>query len=279
MNFGKFDMVILVVMSIGIVVMSFVFPALGLTETATDESDIPSFDMNSSRFDFAGEFPDRPGTPATGVLDLDTSQNSVFSNNQRWLNGNDQNGTELLLVQNATTEDARLILNDWDGGGVTDTANTSLSSVGDRAMLTLKGYEIRFDLLTRQEGTGDDVFFEVEYEIVEQPETGGGWLGRLPLVGTVFDTASAVAGVLSWLGSILWWIFTSTWELILNLLGMLLDIVTFAFATMTWLATTYGGIIQAADSWVAVFVAIPGLLLSLEFAKLGMIAVSLLPFT
>lgn len=282
MNFSKFDMVILIVMSIAIVVMSFVFPALGLADAETSESDIPSFDMQADRFDFAGDFPDRPGTPSSGTLDFNTTEPAQFSDNQRWLNGDTSNGTELVMIQPqpaTSPETARVTLRGWDGGAEVNQDNATFNATGEQAVLTANNYEVALEMVTHESLGNDEYNFEVDYQIRDQPTTGGGWLGRVPVVGTIFESADSLAGVLSWLGSVIWWLFTSFWELVLNALGLVFDIVSFLVGTVSWLVVTYGTILSAAESWVAVFIAIPGLLLSLIWVKLAMIFVSLLPTT
>lgn len=286
MEFSKFDMVILMVMSVGIVVMSFVFPALGLAEAETAESDIPSFEMDEQRFDFAADFPNNPGTPSTGTLTFDTSRAAGLSDNSIWLNEG-LNNTQLTLTENASTETAQvnLFLFPLDMSGVLDQDNATLSPVGDAVVLEIDYMdEVEYDVyteLTREEDVTGGTIYAVEYEIRNQPtaDEGGGWLDRIPILGGIIDAGETLAGMVGWVGAVLWWFVTSSWEVALNTIGMLFDVVTFLFASASWLATTYGGIVEAADSWVAVFVAIPGLLLSLEFAKLGMIGISLLPFT
>lgn len=281
MNFSRFDMILIVVMSIGIVIMSFVFPALGLIDgDAAKESEIPEFDMEPNRFDFAGDFPDRPGTPTNGQLTYDSTE-TQFSDNQRWLSGSDTSeGTDLVGTRNSTNNDVRVTINVWSSGNLSATDELEFSSVGDRGVLTAGEWEVRIEVVSlTADDDADTLEYTVEYEIVEQPTSGGGWLGRVPVVGTVFDAASATAGVLSWIGSIIWWFFLTAWQIALNLLGMLFDAVSFMFGTASWLITTYSAIISGADAWVSVFVGIPGLLLFLEFAKLAMIAISLLPLT
>lgn len=279
MNFSKFDMVILCVMSVGIVVMSFVFPALGLADADTSENAIPEFDMQSDRFDFASDFPDRPGTPSQGELSFDSDAED-FSDNQVWLQGSDtSDGTDMTLTRNASSNAPRVNLNYWVDGSLNATANETFTSVGDRALMEAGPWDVRVELLEYSEPTNDTIEATVSWEVAEQPTSGGGWLGRIPVVGTLYEGASALPGVVSWLGSVVWWFFTSAWEVALNVLGMTFDVATYLFDTVSWLLGTYGAIMTAAESWVALFVAIPGILLFLEFAKLAMILVSLLPFT
>lgn len=288
MNFSKFDMVLLVTMSVAIVVMSFVFPALGLADAGTSESEVPEFSMNSDRFDFAGDFPSRQAdTPTTGTLDFDTSEPAGFSDNQIWLHGStDPAGAELNLIQNGSDPDAQVNLLGWDNGSVVAQDNTTLGAVGEKSLLeiseSLGGYKVVVEMETFDNISGG-YYYEVSYEIQESPPVDSGddngWLERLPIIGGLYSAGETVASVLAWGISVVWWFVTSTWEIALNVLGMAFDIVSFVFNTVSWLASTYGTILSAADSWVAIFVALPGLLLSLEFAKLAMIAISLLPFT
>lgn len=280
MNFEKFDMVVLVVMAVAVVVMSFIFPAIGLADASTNESEIPEFNMSSDRFDFAGDFPDRPGTPSQGQLVYDNSEED-FDRNQVWLSGSDtSDGTDLAGTRNATSNDPRINLNVWSGGTLNASDEVELSSVGDRKLMTAGDWEVAVELteMTRND-SADELSYTVEYNVKEQPTSGGGWLGRIPVVGTLFDSGATIGGVVAWLGSIIWWFAVTTVQVALNLVGMLYDVVAFIFGTASWLVGTYAAIVSAAESWVALFVSLPALFLFLEFAKLAMIAISLLPFT
>lgn len=285
MNFGKFDMVILIVMSVAIVVMSFVFPALGLADAETSESDIPEFTMDTERFDFAGDFPSRVGTPSTSTLRFDTSRDAGLSDNVIWLSRDGDQGTQMTLVENASTDNAQVnlfLLNETD---TLEEDTTILNETGDADVLEidfegLAQYEIYVELIQDEEVTGGTIY-EVEYQIREQPEAqeSGGWLDRIPILGGIIDGGETLAGMVGWIGAVIWWLFTSFWELVLNVLGIAFDIVTFLFGTTSWLFTTYGAVLSAAESWVAVFIALPGLLLGLVWVKLAMIVISLLPTT
>lgn len=277
MNFTKFDLTIIVVMSIGIISMSFVFPALGLTDESTNESDVPEFDMASDRFDFAGEMPDNPGTPSQGEFNVQTDdggqlrlkqspEEDINLNANDGTPGTDQVDPEVSLNKLNGTEDSPYQV------------NATLSEVGDSA--TLEGFDYVADMewvRTENENQSNETAI-VSYEIIEQPsdET---WLSRVPVVGGIVSGANALAGIVGWIGSLIWWGFTFFVQTGLNVLGMVVDVAVYFVSTLSWLVGTYTGIVSGANAWAAVFVAIPGILLFGEFAKIVMVLISLLPTT
>lgn len=277
MNWGKFDVTIIVVMSVAVVSMSMVFPMIGLTSADANENDIPDLDVQSDRFDFSGDFPDRPGTPSSGTMDFNSSD-VQFSDNQLWLDGDTSNGTELVLLQNGSNDNAKINLNDWDAGNLDAQENAYLNGTGDTAVVSNFSYEIRFEV-TDYEETNGDLDVTVEYEITDQPQSDGGWLGRIPVVGTLFSQGEALAGVLSWVGSVVWWGFATFFDIVLNLVGMLFDAMTYGFSLADWLVTSYADVISGAGSWAAVFVALPGIILTAELFKILMLGIKLLPTT
>lgn len=277
MDFGRTDIIIVVSMSLAIISMSFVFPALGLTADSDEvaENDIPEFNMSADRFDIAGEFPDQPGTPSQGTLVLNNSVDILEDNRRVWLEGDTDGGTELLLTNQ--TDDARLVLNHWPGP---DKDEVVLSNVGDVDDIQndTAGWHIKFEYVNIENRNKSNQTITVDYEIIQQPADSA-WYSRIPVVGSVFSTGEQLAGIVGWIGSIIYWTFGTMFSVILNLIGILFDVVTYGFSMLIWMVSTYNSIISSASAFASVFVMAPAIILFLEFAKIGMIAINLLPTT
>ena len=195
MNINKFDVMVLVVMSLAVVSMSFVMPALGLSNPDASSNDVPTLNMASDRFDLVGDAPPFPNNPTDGTLFFNTTRDSAFSENQIWLagNGGSDGDADLTLIQNPTSGDARITLTEYNGTGVKsqdqielDTANNSTTGV-----LSTDAYTVAIEA-TNMHNPPD--YLEVHWNVDRQPSTDN-WLGRLPVVGGILSTADAVASV------------------------------------------------------------------------------------
>lgn len=271
MNFGKTDFVLLLTMTLAVISMSFMFPALGLTDTdSAAANDIPEFNISSERFNLVGEFPQAPGTPTQGNLWLYAEDPSAASENRVWVDGDTSNGVEMFLSEpsNGTGE---IRINTWDSGSVVSNQTATFSSTNDTfTLVSSEGFGFRYQVADIRDSPR---YYEVDYQITQRPRDTGGFISSF--LGTAGDTAQTLV----WLGTIFFWGSTFIVELGLNVLGMIFDVVAFFVTLLTWQVTTYTGIISAASNFAAVFVAIPGIILSLLFAKLVFIGVNLLPTT
>lgn len=277
MNFGRNDLAVIIAMSIAIMGMSFTMPALGLS--SENASEAPQFDMDSSRFDFAGEFPENPGTPSSGTL---TWQDSLGgdSDNQVFLEGDSYNGVELVASVPATDPTVRL--NNWDSGSNVYNTSVSRTTPGVETLIipisSASDWKIEVEF-TEIEGSSPDYNFTVEYNVKQRPDSDGGFISSIPVVGGLFSAGAELAGIVGWIGAVVWWFVTFLFQISLNLIGLLFDVMVFGIATISWLTNTYIGLINNAQSWAAIVLTIPSLILSFELAKLVMIAISLLPTT
>lgn len=266
MNIGKFDLMVLVVMGLAVVSMSFVFPALGLSGVDTDEDDIPSLDIADDRFDLVGDSPRRPSSPTEGILYYDTTEDATFSENSIWLEGDSTNGVQLTLLQNVSDpSQADVLLTEWNSSGVAEQDRVYITENDSQGMLTAAGYEIAVETTQRHDPPD---LLEVEWRVDEDPR------GEGP-----FSFIGDMVNVLAW--GITWiiWFITNTVEGGLNAVGMVVDVMTYLISLLGWLISTYGTIVASAPSWVAVFVALPGIILSAVLAKMVIIGVGLLPST
>lgn len=284
MEFSKFDVSIIVSMTLAIVIMSMAFPAVGLSEDdAASESDVPEFDIDASRFDFTGEFPQNPGTPATGTIQWRASVGTE-GEYERYLQ---EGGDEAWLTAETTP--------DGSGGSAPTATLTIYNATSDNFVTenyqtktetstTLEneklGWKVRVTFANMQNVSGG-WDFDLEYEVIDRPsgESGGGFISSIPVIGALFDAGESLASVIAWLGSIMWWFTTVLFEISINLLSLMFDVMLFVTDTLSWLVGTYQEAVSAADGWAGVVLVAPGMLLFAEFAKLVMVAISLLPTT
>lgn len=284
MDFTKFDVVILFTMSFAIIILSFTFPAVGLADSSneTAESDVPEFNISSSKWDIAGDFPDDPGTPAQGVLEWEESLGGN-SQNEVTLHGDTTDGVQMSLVNTGTGSqpDMLVTVTNWtSGSSVSETYNVTNEQVNDDGIFFHDNYsyEIYLEIETYENVGGDSFENDVSWELREMPEDEG-WIDRIPVIGGIFSAAEQLASVLAWFGAIIWWAVATSFEIALAVIGTLLDVMVFGVDVLVWLSTTYTDVITTAEGWASVIMLIPGLLVSLEFGKIAMIGVSLLPFT
>jgi len=280
MNISQRDVMLLLTMGLAVVSMSFVFPALGLADESVSENEIPEFNVEPDRFEFAGEAPPAPGSPRTDELTWDDSRDDQF--NQVWLEGDTTGGVEVALLppdgDNATESDPlQITINEWDSGSVSYTERLNFTSEGQERVLINEslGYEMTFESLTVD---GDAGVYEVRYDIRSQV-VDSGWLSNVPVLGSAVEAGQATAATLGWFIEIAIWAIQWIFQLIGNAVAVGADVGVYLVTLITWLATTYASIVASANSWVAVFVALPGILLSAVLAKLVIIAVGLLPTT
>ena len=277
MNFGKFDVMILLTMSLAVIGMSFVFPALGLTGEQADDSQIPELEIDNDRFDLVGELPRRPGTSDTGFLEY---RADGFDDRFAWVwhDGSVGRLSAETYVDGGDNDNGPITvqLQLWDEeGDSVEIENVELSGEGDRVELSVDGGEwtVRYEVdQWRNEGT-DDFEVLVQFEVIDDATTEGGFLG------TLFGAGEALASTVAWIGVVIYWGIFFIFEIGANLISMLYDVTSYLFGLIAWLTTTYTNIITGANSWASVFVALPGILLGAILAKMVFIGIQLLPTT
>lgn len=274
MNFERFDIVMLVTMSLAIIGMVFTMPALGLTSASTSESDIPQFDIKSDRFDFAGDFPDSPGTPSTGTMWIRNNEVNVSEN---FIDLDSNDNFVMFQETDVSNPDMKVSLVDT-GASTQEDLFFNQSSIGDSKVVDHSGYEVVATLTDKQNVSEADFYWELDYQIREQPSDES-WIGRLPGVGTLYSAGETLAQIVAWIGSVLFWGIKFMISMALNIVGIMFDVATYLVGMLAWLSGTYLDIVSSAGGWAGLFVAVPGIIVFLIFAKMGMIVISLLPFT
>lgn len=278
MNFSYRDMLILVSMSTAVILMTFTFTALGLADETVSENDIPEYNTTDDNFNFVGQFPENPHTPSNFIMTWEEKLQGD-SNNQMWLDGDTSSGTELVLLNNGNESnlEPEMKMNVWDSGNVTQYSGT-YNEVGDYHVFNENGYEIYTAFDSYRNKNQRDMVMNIDVEIRSQPGDSD-YLRRIPVIGGLISGTEYVASAVLWIGSIFYWTLGTIFEIILNLTAMLYGSMAFFISFMHWIITAYTAVISGASAWASVFVAIPGILLMVEFAKLILIGIKLLPST
>lgn len=278
MNFNKFDVLILLTMSLAVIGMSFTFPALGLTgEDPANSSEIPELDIEQDRFDIVGDLPERPSTTDSGRL---TYRPDGFDDRQIWIEHDGTNGivsAETFVESDGNTPPVTVQLSEFSSsdGSLLEQDTATLNETGDRVELTVNNetdYTVRYELVELENNGTSDFESTVSFEVVDSPG-GDGFLGSL------LGAGDSIASTLAWVGLVFYWFSVSIFEIAGNALGAIYDATSYLFSLIAWLTTTYTGIVASAGGFASVFVSIPGILLGAVLAKVVMIAVSLLPTT
>lgn len=278
MDFGKFDMVLLTTMSLSIILMSITFPALGLTDDSDQQgqSDVPEFNISSSQWSIAGDFPSSPATVDQGEVHYNETRGpSITGESLVWIEFPKENGTSLEM-QNLSNQ-LTIRVNQWD----TDETTGITQIVGmDEYDITHEGqtiehsnstsdWTIDFEVTELENAQESDMTATVEYDIVGAPQ------GSVSGQG-FFD---ALTDVLAWMGSVMWWMAATSLEVVITLVVTLFTVMQYAVGMLVWLTTTYAAVVSAAGGFASAILSVPGVLLFLEFAKIAMLGIKLLPFT
>jgi hypothetical protein len=279
MNFSKFDVSILVTMSLAVVIMSFAFPALGLTDQSDEvsENDIPEFNMSATMFDFTGDFPREPNAADSGNIQFDQQQgNSIEGVNVIFVD-RPQNTGAAVEVQNTSTNGLDFVFTNFTslGSGSLERSDITPSDVGEQTVVRHEGWTITYTVVELNNYDQPNMTVDVDYQVQNAPEDTKG-LSAIPIVGGVTDQIAQYVG---WFATIFFWTSLFIVELVINVLGIAFGIINYTFGMASWLITTYAAIISAAPGWAGVVLVIPSVLLFAEFAKLAVIGIKLLPTT
>lgn len=290
MEFSKFDLMVFVTMTLAVILLSFIVPATGLAADGnqTTESEVPEYDIDSSRFDFAGEFPDRPGGSGSGILKYDENVGAgVEGQSLKFLSRTD--GSEFSIeLQNATvTDDFEIVVIEYyNTQGDTSITRYPVeeNDVGETYTYVndTSGWTVEFTVDELNNYQESNFTATVNYEVLnngdDDDNTGGG-LSAIPVVGTLFKAGSDLASSVVWIGEVIYWVVIFVFEVGINLLGMLFDTMLFAVDLVSWMIGTYESVVSAASGWASVILLVPAVLLFAEFVKLTFIGISLLPTT
>lgn len=273
MSITQKDAMLVFTMALAVVVMSFLFPAFGIGGDEVTENEIPELNISENRFNLAGESPEFPNSPKEGRLWFNTTKDLAFSENSIWLTGDTSGGVELTLIQNASNPNvSEVIISRWNGSlAEQDRAFLAENETGatQRDVISVQGWRLAVEV-------GDDnappEYLEIDWNVAEGSESTG-------FIGTVFGAVSQTASVLAWLVIVFIWFSTAVVQFFLNAMVLIFEVSSYFIALLLWLLTTYGSIITAAPSWTKVFVALPGIILSVTLGKIVVVFIGLIPTT
>lgn len=281
MNFTKFDMVLLFTMSLAVVLMSFTFPALGMTDNSDEvnETDIPELNLSSSSWDIVGEFPDQPGTPTSGELERNDSV-QLIGEQQAWIDRPKSDGTSINIAS-FDTGYHNITVGEFNDSGPDFTDVYDMTHEGQEIRHQNNSWSILFTVEEYDNIGHANVSSTVHWEIIESPASDeGGGLSDWPVIGGVWDAGEQLFLALAWLGDIIMWGFGTLIEVSLTIVETLFTAMVYAFDMVKWLSGTYASIVSSApDGFASAILAVPGALLTLEFLKVTWIGLKLLPST
>lgn len=273
-EFTKTDFQILLVMTVALVFISFVFPAVGFSANAVNATDIPEFNASQGQFDYLNDEIPSPNEPTEGELTYIHNAETNEDNRQAWLERYDL-GISMLNMGTPSNPDVEVnLVNQTAPSG----SDIETAKINESEFVNLQnwGYEVSFSNL-RFEDNNETV--RVDWEVHQQPEA-----DSIPIIGGLLSAGAEIGATIAWLTEIILVVTTNTVLTVTNVFLTLFNIMSFIFGFMFWLFSTYSGIVTGApESWVAIFMAIPGVILSFEFAKLIILLISTIldgvPFT
>lgn len=275
------DMKILLSMSLLLIIINFVFPTLGFVSEDVEIADIPEFNITEGTFSFVQTVPEFPSRPSEGTLKYVDNQVVSQDNRRIWLNGDTSGGTELVLLNgnNLSNPNARIILNEYNSSGFVGSNETHLNNSDDFETLERNDYILAFENAQFDNIGLANLTITADWEIIQQPSDTT-WLGRIPIVGGVVSGAQQLAAVVGWIGTILWHLVYNFIVASTNLLTVIYNVITFFISLLHWFIVTYAVIIDnSPENWISLFLAIPGILLSLVFSKFVIIIIRSMPTT
>lgn len=283
MEFTKFDLTLLISLALFVTLASLTFPAMGLVADDVNTTDIPQFNITNERFNWAGDFPEQVEAPSQGTLVYNSTipLNGFGDESHVWLEGSESSGgIRLSLTESGSTfaENAEFRLEDFSTTPVT-AETVEIQNVSEGDILANFSYRIEVQWTQNETFVQDgqtEAEFTGTYEITQRPSDEG-WLSSIPLVGGV---VSGVWQTVAYIGIIFWWVSTTALQIILNLIGVVYDIVTFMLTGVYFIVNNYTAIIDGAPfSWIKLILTIPLFGLGYVLAKIAIIMLQLLPTT
>lgn len=276
-NFGKFDVSVLVVMSLAVIIMSFTFPALGLTGSNVAESEVPTYNASASTFDLAGDLPQQPRTSDSGQLryDEDGAGASVEGISLLYIQRPKNNGYSIEVFNGSTGPQLTII--DWSSSSVVTQYDTNIPN--DTSFTHLHesdGWVIEFSVDTIENYGEPNMNIVLDYQVQSAPDDSEG-ISSIPLIG---DTADLVATVLSYLVTMFAYASLVLVEIVINTLITIATLSVYLIEMGVFLASTYGNIVTGASTpWAAAVLTVPSVLLAAMLAKLVYLIIKAFPTT
>lgn len=276
MNISSTDIALIFASALAIILLSFLVPAMGLADASneTAEADIPEFNISANQFNLSGDFPKSPGTPSTGTLTYN-DQKVGNGDNKIMVNGSlsqQNNGNELIAFNISGKSQVRINL--WKNDVVEGRDKYNVSAGGDTFVHQNNSYRIEFNTTEYDTTVPGDPLYTVKYEITQQPD-GQGFLQRIPVVGGIVSVSKALASVVAYIGSVLFFVGASFVEALLNFGSVAFQTISFFTSLLAFMLSTYNSLlVNTSASWATVLVSVPGILFALEFTKLAAVSIS-----
>jgi len=285
MEFTKWDLQIFLSMTLLLILISFVFPAVGFTNVNVSTDNIPKFNVTQGTLDFVQiNEPLDVNRPTEGTLKYVDNQEVYQDNRRIWLEGNTEDGYEVTLTMfNGTVNDptATLTLNHYNASGGINSVSTDMENTTEFDSLELDGYVVSFTNVTYSNVGQANVTMQVDWEVDETPG-GASFVSGIPLIGGGLEAVAKVIGgigaVFSWIGNIILSVFLNIGITARNVGTVIYNVVTFFTGIGWWFIVRYASVVQAAPaSYVQVFLALPSLVWSFEFGKIIIIVREQIP--
>lgn len=262
MNITKMDATILVVYAVFAVVGGFLFPAMGMGGTEQTASDVPEFNVSTSRFDFVDDLPQYPSEPSSGVLNATSDKFDDVRGTIQVELGPGSDGNRTFIVSNTS---GGVWITDVEEGTIDD--EHVFTADGEIHTLEGQGYEID---VHASDLSGD----EFEFIVTESPND-----SDIPLIGGVLDTADAVANGVFWIGSTIVVLVLMAVEGAANTGGLMFDVATYFVDLGGWAVGFATGFVSGAPGYAQVVLTTSLTPLFYVFAKSGIILINMVnPF-
>lgn len=274
MNFGKFDIYMIVGMVFSLIIMSILLSSLGISDGAVNTDNIPEYNISTNTFNFVSEPPDQPRSAEVGELIWRANDNERTREHDKWLAYDGQYGEKLTFANLSSTPSRDTMAVTISKFNSTDSyGRTYYINLSDRMLITDFDYEITVEYAELQNDRDAIGTFKTH----ETP--GGGFISNIPVLGEAYDTAQAIVSIIAWLGEIFIYYIVFIVELIINVLIAIFQIFQYVFTLITWMLSVFNTIIFNSTSFFAILMFIPIIILFLELLKITLIVVSVLPTT
>lgn len=262
MTFTKTDFILTLSFLTAVILLSFIAPAVGMTGDSVNSTDIPEFNVTGERFNWVEDLPEYPSEPSSGVLNHSSTKFDNYRGNIQTELGTGDNGNRIFIV--AINNDTVHLTDVEDS---TINASVTFSANDQTKNLKAYGYDIDVHSVNITHG-------KYEWIAAERPDD-----SSLPLIGGALNVADSIAAGVIWIGSTIVVGVILIVELFVNGFGVLFDVLVFVLAVLNFIFSNYLAIIAGAPSgFAAALVSIPGVGISVQFARVGLIIISQIPF-
>lgn len=274
MDLTRNDFAIMVSMTLAVILIVIVSNGMGLTDTGQNKSKMPEYELQANKFDVVGGFPDNPGTPSKGSLTwYESDERSGLETHILWIKGDTSGGVEMFIYNDSINKSSvTWIVNKWSNGNVEYRDEYQLNGSEDLAVHNNNSWSISMETTDIKNIDSTNTTINAEYEIVQRPSDTG-FLKSVPIVGSMLQAGDELAGFVGWIGSIIYWFFGSSYEIIVNSIVVILDSAFYAADLFGWMTGQYFAIMDNAGGIASIFVVIPPILMFLESLKIGFIVI------